>query len=269
ILEAARQLGMQVMPEGGSTFMHNMNMIVDGHTTVEHNMPPETLYDDVLQLWKGSGTANTPTLVVSYGGLTGENYWYQHTDVWKHPRLMTFVPRYVVEPRSRRRQKAPEGDYNHIRISQNLKKLVDQGQLVNVGAHGQLAGLALHWEMWMFEQGGMSPYEALRAATLSPAQTMGMDGELGSIEAGKLADLVVMDKNPLENIRNSDSVSMVMLNGRLFDAASMDQIGPERDRVGSKAFGEGAGALGIGKWWSQNSDGQGLAHTTCSCGSVH
>jgi len=265
VLEAARQLGMQVMPEGGSTFMHNLTMVVDGHTTVEHNLPVETMYDDVLQLWQHSGTANTPTLVVSYGGISGEYYWYQHMDVWRHDLLTNFVPRYVVDPRSRRRQKAPEGDYNHIRIAEGLKDLIDRGVLVNAGSHGQLAGLAQHWEIWMYEQGGMTPHEALKCATIFPARTFGMEAEIGSIEPGKLADLVVLDANPLENIRDTDKVHAVMLNGRLFDAATMNQIGAHPDTVGSDAFGDGPGAIGIGQWWGGATTDTG-AHTVCSCG---
>ena len=267
VLEAARQLDMQVVPEGGATFMHNLTMIADGHTTIEHNLPVESLYDDVLQFWSKSDTAITPTLVVSYGGLSGEFYWYEKMDVWRHQRLRTFVPRYVLEPRARRRQKAPEGDYNHIRVAQGLKKLVDLGRWVNTGAHGQLDGLAEHWEMWMFAQGGMTPLEVLRAATLNPARTLGMDRDLGSLEPGKLADLVVLDNNPLENVRNTDSVRMVMQNGRLYDAATLDQIGRHPDQVGSQAFGEGTQSLGIGRWWGGHTH-QG-AHGRCGCGAGH
>ncbi len=268
VMEAARQLDMQVMPEGGATFMHNLTQLVDGHTTIEHNLPVETMYDDVMQLWSGTNVALTPTLVVSYGGLSGELYWYEHMDVWRHERLMTFVPQYIVHPRARRRQKAPEGDYNHIATAKGLKTLVDRGRLVNTGAHGQLAGLAEHWEMWMFAQGGMTPMETLRAATLNPAQTLGMAKDIGSIEAGKLADIAILDKNPLEDIKNTDSVNMVMLNGRLFDAATMDQIGHDIDDIGSKAFGSGKASLGIGKWWGKTT-GVGPAHEHefgCSCG---
>ena len=57
----------------------------------------------MLQFWKGSGTAYTPTMVVTYGGPFGENYWYQHTDVWKEPILSRWVPRPLLDARSRRR----------------------------------------------------------------------------------------------------------------------------------------------------------------------
>lgn len=263
VLSAARQLDMLVVPEGGATFAHNMTMVVDGHTTVEHNLPLETLYDDVLQLWSASEVASTPTLVVAYGGLSGELYWYQHTDVWRHRRLTRFVPHAVVDPKARRRQKAPEGDYNHVRVAKNLKALVDRGRLVNMGGHGQLPGLAQHWELWMFVQGGMTPHEALRAGTLSPARTLGLDADLGSLEVGKLADLVVLDEDPLQDIRRSEGVRMVMLNGRLFDADTMDQLGNHPDTVGSAAFGEGPGSLGIGRWWGGGAEAG--AHAGCVC----
>jgi imidazolonepropionase-like amidohydrolase len=76
----------------------------------------------------------------------------------------------------------------------------------------------------MLAQGGMTPLEALRAGTIGAARYLGLDKDLGSLEAGKLADLVILDRNPLENIRNSDSVRSVMLNGRLYDAATMNEI---------------------------------------------
>jgi imidazolonepropionase-like amidohydrolase len=71
----------------------------------------------------------------------------------------------------------------------------------------------------------MTNLEALRAATLDGARYLGLDGDLGSIEKGKLADIVVLDRNPLESIRHSESISMVMLNGRLMDAKTLNEVG--------------------------------------------
>ncbi len=225
VLKAARELGMLVYPEGGSTFFHNMSMVLDGHTGIEHSIPIAPVYRDVLSLWGGSKTAYTPTLIVAYGGIWGENYWYQHYNVWENERLLTYVPRPIVDARSRRRMLIPEDDFGHIQNAKAAKALADHGVRVNLGAHGQLQGLGVHWELWMFVQGGMTPMEAIRAATLNGAKYMGMEKELGSLEPGKLADLIVLEKNPLEDIRNSDSVVMVMKNGRLYDAATMNEIG--------------------------------------------
>ena len=225
VIEAARRLNMMVVPEGGSLFQHNMSMIVDGHTGIEHSIPVAKIYDDVLQLWSKSKTGYTPTLVVGYGGSFGENYWYQHTDVWADERLTKFVPRRILDSRSRRRTMIPEEEYNHIENARVAKQLNDRGITVHVGAHGQREGLGAHWEIWMFAQGGMSPHQALRAATLQGAQYLAMDKEIGSLEPGKLADLIVLDRNPLENIRNTHSVRYTMLNGRLFDAETINELG--------------------------------------------
>jgi Tol biopolymer transport system component len=225
VLKAAREYEMLVVPEGGSTFYHNLTMILDGHTGIEHNIPVAPLYDDVMGIWKETAVGYTPTLVVGYGGLSGELYWYEQDNVWQDERLLTFVPRRIVDPRSRRRDKAPEGDYWHVEVARQAKKLVDAGGLVQLGAHGQMQGLAAHWEMWMFVQGGMTQHEALRSATLHGAKYLGMDGDLGSLQQGKLADLVVLDANPLTDIRNSTSVRYVVANGRIFDAGTMHEIG--------------------------------------------
>lgn len=227
VIEAARELKMEVVPEGGSFFYHNLSMILDGHTTIEHNIPIAPLYKDVVELWRRAGTANTPTLIVSYGSLSGEYYWYQHTNVWEKERLLRFTPRPVIDTRSRHRIMAPEEEYvnGHILVSKSLKKLADAGVTINMGAHGQLQGLGAHWEIWMMAQGGMTPMEALRTATANPAKSLGFDKYIGSLKPGKLADMLVMDKNPLDNIYNTESIRYTMVNGRLYDAETMKEIG--------------------------------------------
>jgi imidazolonepropionase-like amidohydrolase len=225
IIKAGRELKMMVVPEGGSLFYMNISMILDGHTGIEHSLPVPNLYNDVVTLFARSRTGYTPTLIVGYGGLMGEHYWYQHSNVWENERLLRFTPRDIVDARSRRRTMAAEDDFNHLRIARGVKKVAESGGSVQLGAHGQLQGLGAHWELWMLQQGGMTPLEALQAATINGARYLGLDNELGSIEAGKLADLVVLDRNPLENIRNSDSVRFVMVNGRLYDAATLNELG--------------------------------------------
>lgn len=223
VTTAAREEGMLVVSEGGSLFHMDLSMVADGNSAIEHNLPQSMLYDDVLQFWSQTNVAYTPTLGVTYGGLSGENYWYQETEVWKHPILSHFVPPHILQPRSVRRVLAPEEDYYHTVSAATAKLLADRGVMVSIGAHGQREGLASHWEMWGFVQGGMSPLEALRTATTTPAKALGFDDDIGSIEAGKLADMVILDANVLGDIFQSDKVNMVMLNGRLYDAATMNE----------------------------------------------
>jgi imidazolonepropionase-like amidohydrolase/Tol biopolymer transport system component len=224
-VQAAREAKVMVVPEGGSLLQHNLTMLVDGHTTLEHSIPAANVYSDVKQLWQQSTMAYTPTLGVAYGGIWGEHYWYDKTEVWRHPRLSKFVPSETLDPRSMRRPTAPHNHYNHINVASTAKELQDLGIHVNAGGHGQREGLAMHWEMWMMAQGGMSPLQAIKTATISPAISLGLDSHLGSIKVGKLADLIVIDGDVTKDIRLSDKVSYTMINGRLYNAETMNEIG--------------------------------------------
>lgn len=228
VLQAARDLGVMVVPEGGALFQHNMSMIVDGHTGIEHAIPLANAYDDVLQLWAKSGVGYTPTLNVAYGGLGGEYYWYQDSKVYEHKRLRRFVPNRVLNARARRPAKAPHHEWNHIDVARFAKRLIDAGGKVQIGGHGQREGLGSHWEIWALAQGGFTPHEALRSATLHGAWYLGLDGDLGTLEKGKLADIVMIEGNPLTDIRQSEKIRYVIANGRLFDARTMAQIHPKK-----------------------------------------
>ena len=233
VLKAARDLEMMVVPEGGSTFMHNMTMIVDGHTGIEHTLPVQTAYDDVMDLWRGTEVGYTPTLSVAYGGISGEQYWYQIEDLWLHPRLKTFIPPQVLNPRSRRRNKSPDEDYNHMRVAEIAAQVVNDGGLVQAGGHGQLNGVCTHWELWSFVQGGMTPLQALTCGTINGAKYIGLDGDLGSIEVGKLADIVVYQEgaDPTERIRDSEKIQHVIANGEIYEANRMNRFGSRQPRM--------------------------------------
>lgn len=241
VLEAGRQTQMMVVPEGGSLYHLNMTQIVDGHTGVEHALPVAKVYEDVRQLWPQTQVGYTPTLNVAYGGLDGEHYWYARTDVWRHPILSRLVPKAVLEPRSVRRETAPEEDFNVIQVARTATELQRAGVPVNIGAHGQREGLGAHWEMWMLALGGMTPLEALRSATLNPARYLGLDKDLGSLEPGKLADLVIVDGDVVKDIRQSDRIRQVMVGGRLYDVPTMNEVWP-RQKARQPFFFDGVNA---------------------------
>jgi len=263
IMQAAKELGVNVVPEGGSNFFVNMSMIFDGHTGIEHNIPVAPLYKDVQSLWKNSKTGYTPTLVVNYAGMSGEYYWYQKSNVWENKKLLKYTPRHVVDPRSRHRIMIPDEEYNngHILTSKSVTALSKLGVKANVGAHGQLQGLGAHWELWMLQQGGMSNHEALISATINGADYLGMDDEIGSLEKGKLADLIIMDKNPLKNIQHTNTISYTMINGRLYDTSTMNEIGNYNKKRSSFYWESGNYNQGVPLNLETNS----FTIPTCSC----
>ncbi|QEA17315.1 amidohydrolase family protein [Novosphingobium ginsenosidimutans] len=223
VTAAALAEGMRSVAEGGSLFGFDMTLIADGNTTVEHNLPLGVFYEDVLQFFSQSKTGYTPTLVVTYGGPAGDPYWRSHTNVWEHPLLKKHEPAAILAANNSRRTIAADGDYKDDDNAREAAKLARRGVPVSIGAHGQEPGIAAHWELWSFARGGMSPVEALRAGTIEAARSLGYDADVGSLEPGKLADLVVLDADPTKDIRNSDKISKVMIGGRLLDAATLNE----------------------------------------------
>jgi imidazolonepropionase-like amidohydrolase len=179
------------------------------------------LYEDVLSFFSQTRVGYNTTLVVSYGGLGGQPYWWQASRVWEHPLLTLHVPPGELANTVRVTQ-APAEQFVDQYAAREADRLADRGVPVAVGGHGQQQGLALHWEMWSMVRGGMTPVEALETATSTAARLYGFRG-IGSIATGNLADLVILEANPLENIRNTERVDRIMLNGRLYDAQTLNE----------------------------------------------
>lgn len=224
LIQAARDENMQVVAEGGALFGQDINIIADGNSTLEHNIPQLVLYEDVLSFFSQSKTNYTPTLVVTFGGLAADPYWRSHTDVFAQPILKAHIPPAQLAADNTRRAIAPEDNYVDDDSAREAHKLAQRGVLVSIGAHGQQAGIGPHWEMWSFVRGGMSPMEALQAGTIVPAKSLGMDADIGSLEPGKLADLVVLDADPTTDIRNSEKVHRVMVGGRMYDPLTLNEV---------------------------------------------
>ena len=232
MVQASKELEMMPTTEGAIDLKLDLTHVIDGFHGNEHTLPITPLYKDVLQIFAKSGIAETPTLIVNYGGPFGEDYFYEYSEVHDNAKLNHFTPHHVLDERTKRRPAwFRKDEYAFPRLAAQMTKLVHEGGLVGVGGHGEQQGIGFHWEMWLLSSGGMTPMEVLRCATLNGSKIVGRPEDLGSIEPGKLADLVIFDKSPLDDIHNTNTIHWVMKNGELFEGDTLNQVWPEQKKL--------------------------------------
>ena len=245
IVMAAREQGLLPTTEAGLDMKYDLEMLIDGYPGLEHSFPIFPLYRDVVDLAAATRIAYTPTLLVSFGGPFGENWFFTRENPHDDPKLRRFVPHATLDRLTRRRgagvDAGPGGwfreeEYVFRQHAEGVKAIVEAGGVAGVGSHGQLQGLGYHWELWAMQSGGLSEHDALRVATALGAEAIGLDGDLGSIEPGKLADLVVLEADPLDDIRNTNRIRYVMKNGRLYDADTLDERWPRERPLGTPVW---------------------------------
>jgi Tol biopolymer transport system component len=240
IIQAAKELRLMPTTEGSLDLEMNLTEAFDGYSGHEHNWPSFPFYSDLIRLFVESGIAYTPTTLVAYGGPWGESYWYAAENPYADPKLRRFTPYEELAAKTLRRGNYPNQTsagwfhpQEHVfpLIAEHVADLIAAGGRAGVGSHGQLQGLAYHWELWSMASGGLSNHDALRLATVVGADIIGLDSDVGSLESGKLADLVVLNDNPLENLRATNTIRLVMKNGRLYEGDTLNEIYPRTRTV--------------------------------------
>ncbi len=224
---AAREMGLMPTCEGAIDMKLDLTQVIDGFAGNEHSLGAAPLYADVVQLFAQARTSYTPTLQCSHGGPQGLNAFIHRGGLVDDPKLKRFFPPLMLERLFARAPWADEREYVFAEVAASAAKVQRAGGLLAVGSHGNVAGLGFHWEMQAYAAGGMRPHEVLRAATMGSAETIGRQEELGSLEAGKFADLIILERDPLADIAHAQDARQVMKGGRLYDAETLDELWPQ------------------------------------------
>ena len=228
IVEACKEYGITATIEGSLDLKLNLTQMADGYSGQEHSFPIAPLYKDVTMFVAKTKTFYTPTILVAYGAPWSENYWFQNESPANDAKLRRWVPWELLDNMTRRRAQwfLPE-EYGHSLIAKGVTDVVRAGGRAGLGSHGQLQGLGAHWETWNLASGGLTPHETLQVITMHSAEAIGLQQDVGSLETGKLADLIVLDRNPLENIKNTNSIRYVMKNGELYEGDTLNMVWPQ------------------------------------------
>lgn len=232
MVKACRELELMPTAEGGADAKQDMTHALDGFSGNEHSLPNEKIYEDVVQLFAQSEINYTPTLLVTFGGPLPIYQFLAKEKPFENEKLRYFFPTdQLYNGSATRLLYFREEDYHFKEVSRGVNKIFKAGGHIAVGGHGEMQGLQNHWEMWLLAEGGMDHHDVLRAATINGAKTLGLDKDIGSVESGKLADLIVMENNPLENIRNTTSIKYVMKNGVLYEGRTLNIVHPVQKSI--------------------------------------
>lgn len=234
IAEAARRQGNLLLTGEGMDLYYDLSTIMDGQTANEHPVTQVPYYGDLIEFYARTGTPFSPTLVTPGGGHMLLEYFMARSDLPAEPRELNFSP-WRTAFRQHSAVQLPLGAYPASLVIAGVKAFHDRGVLIALGGHGEVQGASSHFDLWLHAL-GLTPMEALRLGTIDTARYLGVDADVGSLRVGKLADLVVLNANPLEDIRNTMNIAYVMKGGRLFESKTLDEVWPARRPFGARPW---------------------------------
>ena len=226
LVDVGRQRRMVVTSEGGNfDLSHNIGLVMDGHAGFEHALVQFPIHSDVSRFLGLAGFHYSPTVVVGGSAPWSEEYFFQREDTWLDEKVRRWLPWRQLIPHARRRMLRPETDYGFAIVAEGMADVIAAGGYGGIGSHGQQHGPASHWETWMYAE-ALGPMGALEVASMHGAHILGLQDELGSVTEGKWADLMVLGSNPLDDIENTLDIELVMKDGIVYDAGTLDQVWP-------------------------------------------
>lgn len=230
IMQAARRRGVTVTGEGGPLYF-DVGVILDGQTGWEHLIANLPIYKDAATFFGKAGAVYSPTSIVA-GHVHGSMQWFrQLQDLTTDEKYRRFIPPAMLSRTFAGLQRLPKSAFSFPIIAEGLADIVRAGGRGALGEHGEQPGIGTHWELWAYAE-ALTPLEALKVATMDGAYFIGLERETGSLAKGKLADLVVLNADPLRDIRNSADIAYVMKAGRLYDDETLTEIWPTRRAYG-------------------------------------
>ena len=234
VSDIARRRGLMVTSEGGD-LAYNLSMIMDGQTAWEHPISYVPMYSDAARFFGRANTVYSPTFVVGGPGPWNDEWFFQESEVWRNEKLRLWMPWKQLVPHARRPFQRPRTDYSFPMLAQVLADIIAEGGHGAIGAHGQQHGLASHWEVWIAAE-AMGPMGALELASNEGAYFLGAEQDVGSLAVGKLADLMILNSNPLDDIRNTTDIDAVMKGGVLYDGMTLDEQWPRQRPYGARPW---------------------------------
>nr|WP_255699257.1 amidohydrolase family protein [Luteimonas sp. Y-2-2-4F] len=235
LVQAASEMGVMPTTEGSLSFRLGLSQVVDGYAGHEHSLGTP-LYRDAIELLARSGTSYDTTLQIVNGGPPAQDRYVARDAPLGDPLFRATRPYEVAMQSVQARQWVDPALMLYPRLAADAARLQRAGGVVGMGSHGEIPGPGFHWELEAHVEGGMTPHEALRAATLGSATAIGRAAEFGSLEPGKFADLLVLEADPRGDIRNTRRIAEVMKHGRLYRAGSLDELWPRQRPAPAPGF---------------------------------
>lgn len=236
IAMASLELGLLPTTEGSHNPKLILTQLLDGYAGNEHALPIPPFQEDVIGLITRMRTSYVATLLVNTSGPAAKHYYVAKHDPALDPKVQHFWSPFIIASKLGQREWASLVDSRSPALAADTAKLAAAGALVGMGSHGDDPGIGFHYEMEAHVDGGMPVPAVLHAATAGAAEAIGRLDDMGTLEPGKYADLIVFDRDPLIDIRNTLSIKLVMRGGQLFDADTLDELWPNARKLPAPWF---------------------------------